>query len=303
MKVRVITKKEGFYVTLKSQGHKKEASSVNDPAIDKKMTAIKQNIQSELCKVVGIPNKVRNSRTKLVDSTSAMLTTPERALAGLVRVRDLGLLKVDFGPAIATFKKSQEYQDALAEALAAGKRPRDPNAFVRVDILLREEEDQMVFGKWPQDIIDNIGIFREIPHDVQPVYDAAEIISDYEASFYKAMEHGGYTDQKKILVKAKSVLTDDLDKILRSIFPETDAGKDAKSNLETTLRADITQIDSVINGRGWHLRTYVQCLLDPDNFLVRCGFGGFTERLMGSQTTPMNVNRNDMDSDIDIDTL
>lgn len=303
MKIKVETHLEGFSVTIEKGTHDEKKFNCLDPAIKHKMIAIKQNIQAILSDVCGVPNLMRNSRTRLVDATSALLTTPERALAALEVCRDRDFLKHDFGPDIATFVKGPQYQSLLQVAVKAGVHPRKPNASVGVHVYLRPEDDAFVFGTWPQDIIQNIGLTREIPHDVQPVYSAAEIITDYEENCYDILEGKGNQAQRKILEKAKAVLTDDLDKVIRGLHPETDDGKNSLTNFETALRADIEVVQKVIDMQAWHLRTYVEQLVKPDTFMTRCGFAGFAERLLGSQTTPMSVNRNDKNIDVDIDSI
>jgi len=306
MKIAVKTTAIGFNALLKTDGQKNEITekiSVNDPAIGRKMKAVKAHIQHLISDACGIPSKIRNSRNRITDCFNAVCTSPDRALTALTAVRDHGLLSLDFGPEIATFKSSQEYRDFEERARKAGAQIRIGAAGVKITVWLRPEEDSFFFGSFPQDIIQHVDVRRDIPLDVMPIFKAAALVSSYENSMYAAMEGRSNTVQKNLLSKGKKVLEDDLDKVLRGVFPETQDGKDAMVNFESALRADIKVIDDTMNGQGYYLRTYIEKLVKDESFIDRCGMTVFTQRLMGSTTMPVMAAANDDDIEVDVDDI
>lgn len=306
MKITVKTTAIGFNAMLKTDGKRNEISekiSVNDPAIGRKMNAIKAKIQYQISGVCGIPDKIRNTRTKINDSLGAYCTSPDRALTALTKVRDHGLLSLDFGPEIATFKSTQEYRDFEERARKAGAQIRLGAAGVKITVWLRPEEDAFFFGSFPQDIIQHVDVRRDIPLDVIPIFEAAKMISSYENSMFAAMEGRSNTVQKNLLSNGKKVLEDDLDKVLRGVFPETQDGKDAMVNFEAALRADMKVIEDTLNGHAYYLRTYIEKLVKDDSFIDRCGMTVFTQRLMGSTTMPVMASANDDDIEVDVDDI
>lgn len=312
MKIRINTVATGFVATIKREKAKETKISVNDPQIKARMAKLKELAQRIVSEECGVPDLLRNSRTRITDLFNATSATPEQILKTLERLRDTTgkdsdetVLNADFGPALATFLKSDEYQSALAEAKSAGARVREvPTAKVWVDVLLRPEEDAFWFGgAVPEDIRQKVNVTRDIPTDILPVVAAAKFVNRYEKDLYDELEHQSNRRQRTMLTKAKSQLETDIDTVLRSVFPETEDGKNAVTAFESTIRADMKVIDDALNSHGWYIRTYVKPLVEPEEFLKRAGFGVYTERLMGGSTVPVILTRDDKDADIDVDNI
>lgn len=286
MRIKANVFSRGFRATADdpSKNYRKDLFKPFDPAIDKEFREKRSVIQNILADcAIAVPDNITDSKSPITILSTGSLTTPELALSALTELKSRGLLRDDRTIELNKWKKSAQYQAIMQEAKDAGcSHFREPCAVIKVTLYCRDEEEEFVFSSYPQEVLDDIDIYKEVPLEVAPIYEIAKHVRSYLNTLKSAVSEASSKRFKYWLKDAEESLNRTLS-MLDGLELETNLANQFRANLKTAIGNAIPPMQMIATENFYFYARKMVGQLDPyidvvansgmDIFETRCTNG------------------------------